>query len=96
MIAPGLKYAEMSNPLPGQDSSILYREYKDEYRDEGINVCTITTDTTAHMLAQDHNRSAHTVTTPDIAGPVTTLLALTKITATASIADCCFCTSREQ
>ena len=64
-----------------------------EYRDEGINdVCTIMIDTTAHLLAQDHNRSAHTVATPDIASPVTTLPASTKITATV----CCFCTSREQ
>ena len=78
----------MSNPLPGQDSSILDGESKDEYRDKGINnVRTITMDTTAHLVAQDHNGSAHTVATPDIAGPVTTLPASTKITATASIAD---------
>ena len=42
-----------SKPLPGQDSSILEGEYMNEYRDEGINdVCTITMDTTAHLLAK--------------------------------------------
>ena len=43
-------------------------------------------DTTAHLLAQYHNRK-HTVATPDIAGPVTTLPALPKSTVTTSIAD---------
>ena len=44
----------MSKPLPGQDSSILEGEYMNEYRDEGINdVCGITMDTTAHLLALD-------------------------------------------
>ena len=55
----------VSKPLPGQDSSKLEGEYMDEYRDEGLNdVCTVTMDTTAHLLAQDHH-GKQTIATPD-------------------------------
>ena len=74
----------MSKPLPDQNSSVLEGEYMNEYKDEGINdACSITMDTTAHLLAHDRIQTPAT----DIAGPATAFPVSTRITATTTLAD---------